>query len=93
MVGVIGPSSTGYGKLLFLFGAAAIGRLSDLFTIGVDSCRNELTRAGGLERFVAWVASSVLQSRSVLGKRSESVGVRGEGDAGREPAADPDIEP
>lgn len=41
-----------------------------------------------LGRLAAFAAIKALQSRSVLGKRGESPGVRGEGDDGREPSTD-----
>ena len=88
-VGVNGPSSTGYGKLLLRFGRA---RVSKRETEGKDSCRMDATRAGGLDRLAVFAARRVLQSRSVFGKRDASFGVRGEGDEGREPLVDPPIE-
>lgn len=58
--------------------------------IGADSCRKGAdNRDGPLGLLAAFNAMSALQSRSVLGNRGDSAGVRGEGELGREPVKEP----
>ena len=56
------------------------------------SCRSDATRGGGFDRLAVFAASNVPQSTSVFGKRDVSLGVRGDGEDGREPVTDPEIE-
>ena len=61
--------------------------------MGADSCRTGADkRDGGLGRLAAFKAIRALQSRSVLGSRGESLGVRGDGDVGRESETEPFLE-
>lgn len=91
-LGVPGPSSSGYGKLL----AGLLKELGSRVargTSGTDSCRiDEASLEGGFDRRAALAASKVPQSRSVLGSRGDSPGVRGEGDDGRDPGTEPGLE-
>ena len=50
-------------------------------------------REPALGRLAASSAIKALQSRSVLGRRGESPGVRGDGELGREPDTEPEMEP
>ena len=51
------------------------------------------TREAAFGLLIALAAIRVLQSKSVLGKRGESPAVRGDGDEGRELAAEPGADP
>ena len=51
-----------------------------------------MRRDVGFDLRAAFAARRVPQSNSVFGKRDASFGVRGEGDEGREPETDPEIE-
>ena len=58
---------------------------------GICSCE-VASLDDGLGRRAAFAAINALQSRSVLGSRGESPGVRGEGELGLEPSTEPALD-